>query len=131
MPSPIVENMIARTGIPVVDADSVTDFIKQSPRAVLFFCADPKRYPESNDVAMVLPELIREFDNLSGALVAQSCEVELQKQFDFTAWPALAFFKEGQYLGAITGIQNWDDYLEKINALFAKDLSATIAAVNL
>ncbi|BFM07884.1 hypothetical protein GCM10025791_46750 [Halioxenophilus aromaticivorans] len=131
MPSPIVENMIARTAIPVVDADTVTDFIKQSPRAVLFFCADPKKYPESNDVAMALPEIIKEYDGLAGALVAQSCEIALQKEFNFTAWPALAFFKEGQYLGAITGIQNWDDYLEKINQMFAKDLSATIATVNL
>lgn len=131
MPSPIVESMLERTGLPVVGLSDLKDFLASAENTVLFFCADPKKYPESNDVAMVLPEFIKEFDNLAGAIVSQSDELAMQKQFDFTAWPALAFFKEGQYLGAITGIQNWDDYQEKIAALLQKDLSSTIAAVNI
>lgn len=131
MPSPIVENMLERTGLPTVTADTVTEFLNSGPSAVLFFCEDPKRYPESNDVAMALPEILKEYQGMVGGLVEQSFEHELQKQFDFTVWPALAFFKSGHYLGAITGIQNWDDYLNQINALLEKHNATSIPAVNL
>lgn len=131
MPSPIVENMLARTGLSAINEANLASFLAGAPSAVLFFCEDPKRYPESNDVAMVLPEILKEYSGMAGAIVERDYEHDLQKQFDFTVWPALAFFKSGQYLGAITGIQNWEDYLNQINALLDTDLSATIPALNL
>ena len=33
------------------------------------------------------------------------------------AWPALVFLKHGQYLDAITKVQNWDDYVHEINRI--------------
>jgi hydrogenase-1 operon protein HyaE len=131
MSSTIVDNMLARTGIPRVNADNLAPFLAGHRTAVLFFCGDPVKYPESNDVAMVLPELIKEFDGLSGAIVAPEFDRQLQASFDFTVWPALAFFRDGRYTGAITGIQNWEDYLERVPTLLAAADPDTIAAVNI
>ncbi|TGD74328.1 hydrogenase [Mangrovimicrobium sediminis] len=130
MPSPIVENMLERHGYPRLDEAALAPFLAAHPRAVLFFCAEPQKYPESNDVAMVLPELVKEFDGLAAAIVAADFEQALQARFDFTVWPALAFFNEGNYCGAITGIQNWEDYLQRIPALLDAADGGMIPAVN-
>ena len=131
MPSAIVENMLDRTGIPRLTAANQASFLAAHPRAVLFFCGDPVKYPESNDVAMVLPEIVKEFEGLAAAIVDTEIEREMQSGFDFTVWPALAFFRDGNYTGAITGIQNWEDYLERVPALLAAGNPDSIAAVNI
>jgi hydrogenase-1 operon protein HyaE len=130
MPSPIIENMLKNNDLPFVTADNYADFITSAGSVVLFFCENPDRYPESNDVAMVLPEIIKEFPGMQGGIVDQAFERELQSQFDFTRWPALAFFADGQYRGNMTGIQNWDDYLEQIPT-FLKNNTSAIPAINL
>lgn len=121
--SQLIHNMIQKHNIPVLDKTCVDEFLSSHSKAVLFFSENPQRYPESNDVAMVLPELLKHFEELSGAIISPHDEHHLQKQFDFTAWPALAFFRDGKYLGAITGIQNWEDYILTIPKLFMSDPS--------
>ena len=127
---PIIDAMLNRHSMPVVNKDSVDEFLQQNALAVLFFAEDPMKYPETADVAMVLPELVREFPGLAPALVDFDDQHALQKNFDFTAWPALAFFRDGAYRGAITRIQNWQDYLVQIDELLNKAPKLMIPAVN-
>ncbi|WP_317930516.1 hypothetical protein [Halioxenophilus sp. WMMB6] len=129
--SPILRAMVARHGIAVLDQTNLDDFLGQNPMAVLFFAEDPKRYPESADVAMVLPELVRAIPELTAGLVGEQDQLALQQRYPFTTWPTLAFFKEGNYRGAISHIQNWQDYLEQINELYSDDTLPTIPVVNL
>ncbi len=131
MSSPLIERMLQKHNLTSVHADNCESFLQAHGKAVLFFAEDPARYPESNDVAMVLPELLKHFSGLSGAIVDSSFEHQLQGYFDFTRWPALAFFVSGEYRGAITGIHNWEDYLREIPALLqARDHNA-IPVINL
>ncbi len=130
MPSPLVESMLERTGLPRITAETYNAFLADNEQVVLFFCENPERYPESNDVAMVLPEILKEYPDLKGAIIDRSFERELQKQFDFTRWPALAFFVNGDYRGNMTGIQNWDDYTTQIPDLLS-DSPTSIPLINL
>ena len=72
MPSPLIENMIEQYHYPVVDEPSFESFIQSQPECVLFFTENPERFPESNDVAMILPELVKAFDGIAAAVVAFS-----------------------------------------------------------
>lgn len=130
MPSPLVESMLERTGLPRITAETYNAFLADNEQVVLFFCENPERYPESNDVAMVLPEILKGHPDLKGAIIDRSFERELQKQFDFTRWPALAFFVNGDYRGNMTGIQNWDDYTTQIPDLLS-DSPTSIPLINL
>ena len=76
-------------------------------------------------------------DEVFGEMVLVLCrnvliyfERDLQKQFDFTRWPALAFFVNGDYRGNMTGIQNWDDYTSRIPELLS-DTPTIIPLINL
>jgi hydrogenase-1 operon protein HyaE len=50
-------------------------------------------------------------------VVTAEAEKELQRLYGFGAWPALVFLRDGGYLGTITGIQNWSEYLRDIREL--------------
>ena len=82
---------------------------------VLFFPGDPKRHKETTDVAVVLPELIAAFgDRVRPAVVSREAEIELQKHYGFRAWPSLVFVRRGGYLGTVSRMKNWSEYLQEI-----------------
>jgi len=118
MPSPLIDNMIEKHGYPVLETDTAEAFVDANDEVVLFFAENPTQYPESNDVAMILPELVKAFGaRFQAALVGKSAERGLQARYGFATWPALVFLRRGQYLGVITQVQNWDDYLRDIQRL--------------
>lgn len=124
MSSPLIERLQSEFNYPTVDASSLNDFLKTHACTVLFFTEEPSRFPESNDVAVVLPELVKAFrGQFTPAIVARSDEKKLQSLYGFQSWPALVFLRGQNYLGAITGIQDWGVYLDEINTLLAAEAS--------
>ncbi|RMG37930.1 MAG: hypothetical protein D6720_02400 [Gammaproteobacteria bacterium] len=118
MPSPLIEQMIETHGYPVIEEDTLDSFLSSHEECVLFFTENPERFPESNDVAMILPELVKEYGHrFSAAVVGQKSQRQLQSRYGFTEWPSLVFLRDGQYLGTISRVQNWTDYLVQINAI--------------
>ena len=112
MMSSLIDRLIQQYQYPLLDAENYSHFIFAHDYTVLFFPGDPVQFPESNDVAVILPELLKVFNQpVNAAVVGAGIERELQRQFRFSRWPALVFLKQGEYLGAMTGIHNWNDYL--------------------
>ena len=118
MTHPLIQRLFDEYGYPEVNLESHAGFIEQTGVTVLFFAGDPKRYAETTDVAVVLPELVSAFQGaLIPAVVTPDAEKPLQQHYGFAAWPALVFLRDGEYLGAITGILNWAEYLQQISEL--------------
>ena len=117
MNSPLINRLIDELGYPLLDDDNFEGFIEQTPLSVLFLTEDPKRFPESLDVAVILPELVKQFPQLTPAVVSEDIQTACRGRYNFMAWPALVFLKHGQYLDAITKVQNWDDYVHEINRI--------------
>jgi hydrogenase-1 operon protein HyaE len=124
MPSPLIQELIESKGVPLVDEDSLEAFTQQHTSVWLFFTESPMQFPESNDVAVVLPLLMQEFgDRFNLAVVDRSCERKLQARFPFDSWPALVHLRDGKYIGAITRMQDWDVYLSEIAKLLTAEPS--------
>lgn len=122
MTHPLIQRLFDEYEYPEVSLESHDDFVNQPGVNVLFFAGDPKRFRDTTDVAVVLPELAKVFSGaLRPGVVSASDEQELQKRYGFTAWPALVFLRTGGYLGAITGIQNWAEYLNEIKVLLTAE----------
>jgi hydrogenase-1 operon protein HyaE len=122
MPSTLIRQMIQQQGYPELDETTLPPFLAQQEHAVLFFTGDPKQYPESNDVAVILPELAARFaGRFRVAVVAREAEHALQQRFPFSSWPALVLLRGEHYLGAITRVQNWGEYLAEIERLLAAE----------
>ncbi len=122
MLSTLIQNMLERHQYPVVDETTLDDFLQAHEEVVLFFAENPRQYPESDDVAMILPELVKAFDGrFQAALVDQSAEKALQQRYGFSTWPSLVFLRNGRYLGVISKVQNWDDYLREIRQILESE----------
>lgn len=116
MPSVLIEAMIEKYNYPVLNEETVDSFIKSNEECVLFFTENPVRFPESDDVAMILPEIIAEYGNrFNAAVIEQKSQRVLQARYGFTEWPTLVFIQQGEFLGAISRVQDWNDYILKIN----------------
>lgn len=120
--SVLIDQLHSRHGLPLLTADNYDNFVYGNGDVVLCFAGDPVAFPESADLAVILPELLKAFRGLlQGALVERSIERELQARYRFTGWPTLVFLRKGEYLGAITGLRDWPEYGREIARILAAE----------
>lgn len=123
--SPLLDGVIARSGYPIVGLGDHAEHLSRHRYSVLFFPGDWERLGESNDVAIILPELTAAFQNVfQPAVVERASERKLQAVYRFGAFPALVFLRDGHYLGAITRVLDWDDYLRETARILSLEPSA-------
>ena len=58
MRHPLIQRLLDDYGYPEVTLANHQAFVDRPGISVLFFAGDPKRYQETTDVAVVLPELV-------------------------------------------------------------------------
>lgn len=111
----LIERLFDEFGYPEVTLENHDAVIARKGVTVLFFAGDPKRYRETTDVAVILPELVAATgDTLRPAVVSTVAEIELQKRYGFRAWPTLVFTRPEGYLGRISRMKDWSDYIEQL-----------------
>ncbi len=123
MPSPLIDALTTRHGFATVNEATVAAFLRANGDCVLFFAGDAGRLVESDDVAVILPELLKQFPQLTPALVEKPAERPLQLKYRFNAFPALVFLRGEGYLGAISRLLGWQEYLSEVRAILARDPS--------
>jgi hydrogenase-1 operon protein HyaE len=117
---PLITRLTGDLGYPLLDATGLDAFCEAPGDAVLFCGGDPAAYPETLDLAVVLPELMRAFPGrLRAGVAASELEPALQARYGFSRWPSLVFLRDGDYLGTLSGILDWAVYLERIEDLLA------------
>ena len=121
--TPLVDRLSEELNYPLLNVTNIDEFLAQNEHSVLFFTEDANRFAETNDVAVVLPELLQVFVDLIPAVIARDDEKKLQSRYGFMSWPALVFMRGDKYLDAITGIQDWGEYLEQINKIISSETS--------
>lgn len=115
---PLVEQMFSRHGCTEVRADTIDAFLARPGHALLVFTEDPMRFKETLDLVVIVPQLQRAFPGrfAVGVLLPEAAR-KVQLRYGFNRWPALVMVKDGQYVGAIDGLRNWDEYLQQVQTL--------------
>ena len=126
MPSVLIRALGERTGLPFVDEASIDAFLApavgEAANTILFFTGDPKQRSESDDVAVVLPEILRTFaGRLRGAVVLRPAEEKLKARFNVVVMPSLVVTRRDLPIGVRGKIRDWSDYMEKIGAWLSPD----------
>ncbi|WP_374409399.1 hydrogenase [Hydrogenophaga sp.] len=118
--APLIQRLVRDFGAPWVDEQTVADWVAGGGDRVVLLAGDPVRFPEGVDVAAVLPELMKAFPNrFSVAVVPRESEDAVARRYGSQRWPTLLFFRDGQYVTAIAGMQDWDVYLQGVAAALA------------
>ena len=116
----LIDRLIGELGYEHVTAESHDAFVSVAGMNVLFFPGDPATVKDATDVAVVLPELVKVFaGKLRPGVVTDTYGAgkELKRYYGFAAFPSLVFVRGGDYVGTITRIQDWADYITVIQNL--------------
>lgn len=120
MSHPLIDRLLTELDYTEVSLANHDEFVAQPGMNVLFFPGDPTTVKDATDVAVVLPELVNAFEEqLRPGVVADTFGDGkiLKRQYGFSEFPALVFIRSGEYVGAISRIQDWGEYLNKISDL--------------
>jgi len=123
---PMTQRLVDRDGAVVVAPQALDGWVERPGEHVLFFSGDSLRFPEAVDVAVVLPQLRAAFDGrFDIGVVPREHEDAIARRFGVQRWPCLVFLRAGGYLGAISGMQDWSDYLSLIGSLLERETTRT------
>ena len=120
MSHPLVDCLVSERGYADISLSSHDDFVAAPGMNVLFFPGDTTTVRDATDVAVVLPELVAAFDGQLRPGVVRDVFGDgavLKRRYGFTEYPALVFVRGGNYVGSLTRIRDWGDYLERIGEL--------------
>lgn len=120
MHHPLVQRLAEQTAGQDVRPDNVEAWEDAPGDAVLFFGGDPVRFPEALDVAVVLPELRAACGgHWRVGIVPREVEDAVARRYAVQRWPSLVFLRDGGYLGTVSGMQDWTDYLDDVRRVLA------------
>jgi hydrogenase-1 operon protein HyaE len=117
---PLVAQLFSKHGYADVAAAGLDAFAGRAGHVLLLFLEDPIRYRETLDLAVIVPEIARAFPGrfAVGVLLPEAAR-ELQPRYGFRRWPALVMLRDGEHVGAIDGLRDWDEYLREVARLLA------------
>lgn len=111
-------------GFASLDERGFGAFAEAPGNAVVLFADEPARGGETWDVAVVLPEVLRELAAPVRAGFLMPAEARrLQPRYGFTTWPAVVFLRDGEYVGAIEGMRDWAAYRREVAEMLERPTS--------
>jgi hydrogenase-1 operon protein HyaE len=118
MEYPLVAQLFSKHGYAEVTPASFRQWSQKPGRALLLFIEDPGRFKETLDLVVIVPELARAFPGRFqvGVLLPDAAR-EVAVRYGFRRWPAFVILADGQYVGAVDGLRNWDEYLAEVSRL--------------
>lgn len=115
MSSPLIDRLETEFGYPTLDRESLPSFVSGPGARILFLTGDPANLSHTNDVAVVLPEIVAAFGgDFEAAVLRRDLESEVMPAFGVLMLPALIFLRDGRMLGFLSRMQDWDVYLDKV-----------------
>lgn len=118
--SPLVERLASQHGAIWLDAQSIQPWAALGGDRVVLFAGDPVRFPEGQDVAVVLPELQRSFQGrFAIGIVPRELEEAVARRYGVQRWPSLLFLRDGGYVTLLAGMHDWDDYVREVGRALA------------
>lgn len=116
MTHPLISRLSTEFGWPSFDdMGSLEAWASQPGVHVAFVPGDPVRNLETADVAVILPELKQAFQGrFDCAVVGTALEEAVRNHTKVFKTPSLIFWREGQVIGAIPKVRDWDDYMARV-----------------
>jgi hydrogenase-1 operon protein HyaE len=122
--SALVERLVEQFGASWVDETSIDAWAAEGGDRVVLFAGDPVQFPEGLDVAVVLPELQRSLPGrFKVGVVPRESENALARRFGSQRWPTLLFLRDGQYVTTLSGMHDWEVFIERVTQALAMPVS--------
>lgn len=113
----LLERLTRESGIPTITAAEVPARAAGVPTLALLFTGEATRSPESWDVCVVLPELLRCCPGLSACVLDPAQSRLAATAYGVDKLPALVTLRAGAYTGVIEGMRDWDVFVHDLRRL--------------
>lgn len=120
----LIDRLVSDFGYTEVSMENHDEFVATPGMNVLFLPGDPKTVKDATDVAVVLPELMEAFHGkLNVGVVTDTFGdgVNLKRLYGFTHFPSLVFVRTGAYVGTVSRIRDWQEYLTLVSELLVAE----------
>lgn len=119
---PLIRRLETEMGWPrLSNLSDLAEYLGRPGVHCLFVPGDPVRNLETADAAVILPELHMTFQRaFDCALVDDAIEAKVREGNGVLKTPSFIFFRDGEMIGAIPKVRDWDDYLIRIQQILAK-----------
>ncbi len=114
-----------RHGFAVLNDEAAFDaFAAGEGDRLVLFAEDPAKFPETWDVAVVLPEVVKPLaGRISAAVLSIEAARRVATRYGIKLWPALVFLRGGEYVDVLEGMKNWDTFAREVPAMLTKPVS--------
>ncbi len=117
----LLQRLRAQSKIILLDEDGLEAFVMSGGDGMVLFTQEPDQQPETWDVAVILPEVLKlTGTRLRAGIISPDLARKEKARFGITRWPSLVFVRDGGYVGVIEGMRNWDEYVREIAAMLDK-----------
>ena len=124
--SDLITQLVEHPASEVIRKAGLKDFLERRPRALLFFTGDITQNPEGRDVAIVVRELLRQYDGrLALGLVDRRDETSVMAKTGVVVLPAVAFVADGRTVDVVARMRDWSAFAQAAERLFAAGKDAT------
>ena len=121
---PLLQRLVNDFGATWVDETTLDNWAALGGDRVVLLAGDAVRFPEGQDVAVVLPELRRSASRpFEIAVVPREKEEAVARRYGANRWPALLFLRDGQYVTLLPGMHDWLVYLKEVEHALALPVS--------
>ena len=126
MSHPLIDRLTQEMGWPeLANEHDVHEFTSRPGIHCIFVPGDFKRNLESADMAVILPELKMVFQGrFDCAVVADSVEYQVREAAKILKTPSIIFYREGEMIGGLPKVRDWDEYVVRINQILAAPVAA-------
>jgi hydrogenase-1 operon protein HyaE len=115
----LLARLAAEHGIPTIAASELEARAAAEPCLAVLFTAT--RSPESWDVGVVLPEVLRACAGVRAVALAPAEGAQLAARFGVDKYPSVVVLREGRYTGVLEGMQDWEPFCTGLAGLAAAE----------
>ena len=112
-----IARMQAKHGFQLLAGDH-TEF--PAGLAALLVTDDPQRNLEVLDACVILPEALKPLgDQISRHVAGADTAPALMQKYGIARAPAVVFLRDGEYVGSLNGIRDWNEYQAEVERLLS------------
>ena len=113
---PIFKRLFGAEGFTLMTEEALADFLDAFGLKMAVFADDPNERKTTIDMAVIAPELKKAFGELLTATVWAdfSQARSLAARWGLRSMPAVALFRDADFLGAVQGLKSWQEYGEEL-----------------
>jgi hypothetical protein len=121
--SPAIDRL-ERLGHQRLTAETILSFLAEGARLVLL-TGDPQRVRESNDAAVIFPDLVRTvseatgIDLVAGFLTPNHETDAVRAELGVLSYPSVVAYRDGCFAGVVPGMKAWTDFVSQVSGFFA------------